>query len=499
MPEPLLTMTGISKRFGATQALDDVSLEIGPGEVHALIGENGAGKSTLMKLLSGVYRPDAGQMTLAGELYAPNSPASALRRGVAMIYQELNLAPHLSVEDNILLGQEKSRAGWLRRSVQRQAARAALERLSRPDLPLDVPVGELPIAAQQIVEIARALVSDARILVFDEPTSSLSEEDAEQLFQVIRQLQSAGLGIVYISHFLEEVAQVSDSYTVLRDGRVAGRGSMAGTSLDQIVRLMVGRDLDELFPHVPHTPGAPLLEVAGLQGSTGLADIQFTLRRGEVLGLAGLIGAGRSELVRAIYGLEPVRTGTIQVAGTLRAGLSPRRSIRAGLGLVSEDRKREGLALDLSIADNLTLTRLDRYARGGWLSLADRQAAVDRYLQQIGCKAVGAEQAIGELSGGNQQKVAIARLLHQGADLLLLDEPTRGIDIGTKAEIYRLIGTLAAQGKGIILVSSYLPELLGVCDTIGVMCRGRLVAVGPTDQWTAEAIMHAATGRGTAA
>lgn len=499
MPDPLLTMTGISKRFGATQALDKVSLEIGPGEVHALIGENGAGKSTLMKLLSGVYRPDAGQMTLAGAAFAPATPAAALRRGVAMIYQELNLAPHLSVEDNILLGQEKSRAGWLRRRVQRQAARRALERLSRPDLPLDAPVGELPIAAQQIVEIARALVSDARILVFDEPTSSLSEEDAAQLFQVIRQLQSAGLGIVYISHFLEEVARVSDRYTVLRDGRVAGRGSLADTSLDEIVRLMVGRDLDELFPHVPHTPGVPLLEVAGLQGTAGLADIQFTLRRGEVLGLAGLIGAGRSELVRAIYGLEPVRTGTIQVAGTLRAGLSPRRSIRAGLGLVSEDRKREGLALDLSIADNLTLTRLERYARGGWLSLADRQVAVDRYLQQIACKATGADQAIGELSGGNQQKVAIARLLHQGADLLLLDEPTRGIDIGTKAEIYRLIGTLAAQGKGIILVSSYLPELLGVCDTIGVMCRGRLVAVGPADQWTAETIMHAATGRGTAA
>ena len=499
MPDPILTMSGISKRFAATQALSDVSLSVAPGEVHALVGENGAGKSTLMKLLSGVYRPDAGRMTLASHPYAPVNPAAAIGRGVAMIYQELNLAPHLSIEDNILLGQERSRWGWLRRHEQRAAARAALDRLSHPDLSLDVAVGELPIAAQQIVEIARALVSNARVLVFDEPTSSLSEEDAARLFQVIRQLRGVGLGVIYISHFLEEVARVSDAFTVLRDGRVAGHGRMADTSLDQIVRLMVGRDLDELFPQVPHAPGEPLLKVEHLHAVAGLSDVNFTVRRGEVFGLAGLIGAGRSELVRAIYGLEPVTSGDVRVAGLGPAAIGPRRSIRAGLGLVSEDRKQEGLALELSIADNLTLTRLAPYSTWGWLSLGQRQAAVAQQMGAIGCKAAGPEQAIGELSGGNQQKIAIARLLHQQADLLLLDEPTRGIDIGTKAEIYRLIGNLAAQGKGVIMVSSYLPELLGVCDTIGVMCRGRLAAVRPRGEWTAESIMHTATGRGAAA
>jgi ribose transport system ATP-binding protein len=499
MAAPLLTMSGISKRFAATQALDGVSLSVHAGEVHALVGENGAGKSTLMKLLSGAIRLDAGSMTLAGKPYAPASPAAAIDNGVAMIYQELNLAPHLSVEDNILLGQERSRWGWLRRGEQRRLARKALDQLARPDLPLTANVGELPIAAQQIVEIARALISNARVLVFDEPTSSLSEADTAHLFQVIRQLRDAGLGIVYISHFLHEVAQACDTYTVLRDGRVAGNGQMPETTLDQIVHMMVGRELTELFPRVPHQPGDPLLEVRGLASSAGPTDINLTVRRGEVLGIAGLIGSGRSELVRAIYGLAEVTSGSVRVADVNTAGAPPRKAIRRGLGLVSEDRKQEGLAIERSIADNLTLTHLQPYERWGWLNLARRRDGVTQQMARIGCKAAGPDQPVGELSGGNQQKIAIARLLHQEADLLLLDEPTRGIDIGTKAEIYRLIGTLAAQGKGVVMVSSYLPELLGVCDTIGVMCRGRLVEVRPAGEWTAEAVMHAATGQGSAA
>jgi ribose transport system ATP-binding protein len=480
-------MSSIAKRFGATQALAGVSLEVQPGEVRALIGENGAGKSTLMKILSGVHRPDAGKMTLAGEPYAPRNPADALTRGVAMIYQELNLAPDLSVEANILLGQERSRFGWLRPREARTAARAALARLSRDEIPL----------AQQRVEIARALVGQARVIVFDEPTSSLTEEDTRRLFDVIRELRRGGLAVIYISHFLEEVAEISDTYTVLRDGQSVAAGKLAGTSLDTIVRAMVGRDLTEMFPHVPHTAGAPLLEVRDLSGCAAPRDVTLAVRRGEIVGLAGLVGAGRSELVRTIFGLAPVERGDVRVV--VHSGWSPlaqsaRQSIDRGVGLVSEDRKAEGLALELSIADNLTLSRLTPYRRGGLLRLGARRQATSHWIARMACRAAGPDQPIGQLSGGNQQKIAIARLLHQEADLLLLDEPTRGIDVGTKAEIYRLIGELAAAGKAIILVSSYLPELLGVADRIGVMCRGRLVDLRPTTAWTEEAIMHAATG-----
>jgi ribose transport system ATP-binding protein len=490
----LLSMSGVSKSFGATRALDDVSFEVDCGQVRALIGENGAGKSTLMKVLAGVHRPDGGRLTVDSRRYAPARPADALRAGVAMIYQELSLAPHLSVEANILLGQERSRFGWLRKAEQRKIARRALARLSQPDLPLDIPAGQLPIAKQQLVEIARALASDARILVFDEPTSSLTEEDVSHLFAVIRDLKAAGLAIIYISHFLEEVTQIGDVYTVLRDGRSVADGRLADVTHADLARAMVGRKIDELFPKIPHVAGEPLLEIRNLSGTTSPRDVSLTLHRGEIVGLAGLVGAGRSELVRAIFGLNAIRSGDVRMVTFGPVGRSPRLSIRRGLGLVSEDRKTEGLAVGLSIADNLTLTDLHRYSRFGFLNLGRRRAAVRQWMSRIGCKAASPDQPIGELSGGNQQKIAIARLLHQQADVLLLDEPTRGIDIGTKAEIYRLIGELAAQGKAIILVSSYLPELMNVCDRIGVMCRGRLREVRAAKDWTEEQVMQSATG-----
>ncbi len=492
---PLLSMSGVCKRFGATQALADVSFEVQPGQVHALIGENGAGKSTLMKILAGVYSPDAGRMKVEGRPFAPHRPADAIRARVAMIHQELNLAPHLTVEANIMLGQELSRCGWVREAAHRRRATEALERLSRPDLPLDVPVGKLPIAGQQIVEIARALVSRARVLVFDEPTSSLTEEDTAHLFAVIKDLRAAGLGIVYISHFLEEVAQISDVYTVLRDGRAVQSGAIADTTPDEIIRAMVGRELDELFPRVAHNVGEPLLEIRGLTGRSSPSDVDFSVRRGEIFGLAGLVGAGRSELVRCVFGLDEVRSGQVRVVDVGRVGIRPGASIRSKLGFVSENRKDEGLAVGLSIADNLTMTRLAPYCRLGWLNLWRRRKATQEWMRRIDCRAVGPDQPMDQLSGGNQQKIAIARLLHQDADVLLLDEPTRGIDIGTKAQIYRLIGRLAAEGKAIILVSSYLPELVNVCDTIGVMCRGRLREIRAAGDWTEEEIMHSATGR----
>ncbi|MBI1851701.1 MAG: sugar ABC transporter ATP-binding protein [Planctomycetes bacterium] len=486
-------MSGVSKRFGATRALEGVTFGVERGQVHALIGENGAGKSTLMKILAGVHAPDAGSMEVDGRPYAPTGPAAARAAGVAMIYQELSIAPDLSVEANVLLGRERSRAGFVRRAEQRRIAKEALSRLSHPDLDLRARAGDLPIALQQLVEIARALASEARVLVLDEPTSSLTREDAMRLFEVIRDLRAHGLGLVYISHFLEEVAQVSDVFSVLRDGEVVSSGVMSETTLDAIVRAMVGRELGEMFPHVPHVPGEPILEVRGLTGVRAPRGVDLVVRRGEILGLAGLVGAGRSELVRCIFGLDAVRSGSVRVVAVGPVGQAPRASIARGLGFVSEDRKGEGLALSLSIEDNLTMTRLEPYSRFGWLSLSRRRRSARDWMERVRCKARGPEQSIDALSGGNQQKIAIARLLHQDADVLLLDEPTRGIDVGTKAEIYRLVGDLAAQGKAIVLVSSYLPELMNVCDRIGVLSRGELRAVKPAGEWTEEDVMRCAT------
>jgi ribose transport system ATP-binding protein len=489
----LLRMEGIVKRFGATRALAGVSLLVRPGEVMALVGENGAGKSTLVKILAGALRPDAGNMRLAGATYQPAGPLDARRRGVAMIYQELTLAPELSVEDNIMLGQECGRWGILDRAAQRPRVRQALALLGHPELRPEALVSSLSVGAQQLVEIARALVQQARLIVFDEPTSSLGRHDVDHLFRVIGLLRAQGLGIVYISHFLEEIRAVCDRYTVLRDGQTVGAGELAGAREEQIVALMVGRSVDELFPKLPHTPGAPLLSLAGLSGRKLPHDVSLTLRRGEIFGIAGLVGAGRTELLRTILALNPTTAGTLHVAGAVLAG-SPRERIRAGLGMVSEDRKGEGLAQDRSIADNLTYSRLAPYTRWGIVNLNRRRRAVARWIDRLSIKARSAEQEVSALSGGNQQKVAIARVLHQAADVLLLDEPTRGIDVGTKAEIYRLIGELAVQGKAVLMVSSYLPELLAICDTIGVMGRGRLREVRPANQWTEESIMACAVG-----
>jgi ribose transport system ATP-binding protein len=485
---PLLSMRGISKRFGATRALVQVDLQVAPGEVLALIGENGAGKSTLMKVLSGAHRPDAGNMTLDGAPYAPAGPHQARLAGVAMIYQELNLARDLSIEDNIMLGQEARRWGLLRRSIQRRRVREALASLGHHDLHTDRAVRGLSVAEQQLVEIARALVHEAKLIVFDEPTSSLTGHDAARLFEVIDHLKRTGIAVIYISHFLEEILEVADRFAVLRDGRTVGGGRVSDTGQGEIVALMVGRSVDELFPTVPHEPGQTLLEIEGLSGRSSPRDVSLTVRRGEIFGIAGLVGAGRTELIRCVYGLEPVRAGRVRVAA-LAPSPSPASRIRAGLGLVSEDRKGEGLASDLSIADNLTLSRTGPYATMGWLSLKRRRHAVDAWLSKLSIKAHSGEQDVGELSGGNQQKVALARVLHQQADVLLLDEPTRGIDVRTKAEIYKLIGQQAANGKAVVFVSSYLPELLAVCDRIGVMARGQLRDVRPAREWTQEAVM----------
>jgi ribose transport system ATP-binding protein len=488
---PLLRMVGISKRFGATQALNDVSLDVFGGEVLALIGENGAGKSTLMKVLSGAHPPDSGQMEFDGAPYQPAGPHAARLIGVAMIYQELNLAPDLTVEDNIMLGREEHRFGFLRRHEQRRRVREALDLLGHPDLHPKIRVGKLSVGARQVVEIARALVHQAQVLVFDEPTSSLPQRDVERLFNVIARLKRSGHGIVYISHFLEEVRRIADRYAVLRDGKNAGQGPLSEVTDSTIVSLMVGRAVDELFPQVPHTPGDPILRLQDLSGRNLPTRITFELRRGEILGISGLVGAGRTETLRCLFGLDRVTAGSVYVCGK-ELSPHPKNCIRAGLGLLSEDRKQEGLAQGLSITDNTTLSHLSPFSFAGWLSVRLRRRAAANWMTRLDIKARHPEQEVSTLSGGNQQKVALARILHQDAEIFLLDEPTRGIDVGTKAAIYQLMGELAAKGKAIIFVSSYLPELMAVCDRIAVMNRGELRDIRPTDQWTEEAILACA-------
>jgi len=490
-------MQGIRKRFGATLALDGVDLSVCAGEVHAVIGENGAGKSTLMKILAGAVLPDSGSIQINGKDFKPLHPMDARRAGVAMIYQELSLAPHLGVEENIMLGMELTRWGLLRRSAMRKRAHNALAMLNQSQLNAGLRVGALPPAAQQLVEIARALAIGCRVLVLDEPTSSLTREDAEKLFEVIRRLKAQGHAIIYISHFLEEVQQIADCFTVLRDGVTVGYDRVFGTSVDNMVRLMIGKKIEQLYPRSPRTTGETILDIRNLAGFAKPASASLILRRGEVFGIAGLVGSGRTEFLRALFGLDPIQHGNIKIG--LFSGLaSPAQRWRQGMGLVSEDRKNEGLALALNIADNITLSKLEGMGPGG-LILPSRQASVTQALiEKLNIHCRGPAQKAGDLSGGNQQKVALGRLLYHDVDILLLDEPTRGIDVASKAQIYAMMDDLVSwhqPPKTILMVSSYIPELLGVCDRVAVMCRGRLGParlVRDTDEH--RLLLEAATG-----
>ena len=495
---PRLVMAGISKRFGPTLALQNVDLTVQAGEVHALVGENGAGKSTLMKVLSGAIAPDAGTMLLDGEPYAPRGPLAARRAGVAMIYQELSLAPHLSVADNLMLGVEPNTLGVVRRAEVRRRVAEALKQFDHPEITPHVAVGHLSPAAQQLVEVARAMIVGARVLVLDEPTSSLTASDAARLFELIARLRSQGLGIVYISHFIEEVKAIADRITVLRDGTVAGGGAAENMSTPEIVRLMVGREVSELYPRSRRESGEVLLETDRLASGRLLRSATLSLRRGEVLGIAGLVGAGRSELLRAIFGLEPIRSGRVKL-GVYTGPASPVRRWQQGAGLLSEDRKNEGLAANLSIADNLTASNLQGMGPLGLVLPWRQRQAAGKWVEALQIKARSVTQPVADLSGGNQQKVALARLLHHDVDILLLDEPTRGIDVGSKAQIYQVINDLAAgarvRPRAVLIVSSYLPELLGVCDRIAVMSRGILGPARPVAELTEQAIMLEATGQ----
>ena len=481
-------MQGVRKHFGATQALDGVDLSVSAGEVLALIGENGAGKSTLMKVLAGAHPPDGGGMLLDGQPFAPQHPADSRRAGIAMIYQELSLALHLTVMENIALGAEPVRGPFVQRKVMRQRAAHAMAELGRPDISPETPVRHLSTADRQLVEIGRALVAGSRVLVLDEPTSSLARNDVERLFDLIRRLKQRGLALIYISHFLEEVRAVCDRFVVLRNGRSVGSGTPAETPNTEIIKLMVGRDVEELYPRSPRSPGDALLQLDALSGWIKPDQVTLALHRGEVLGIAGIIGSGRTELLRAVFGLDPVRAGRIKVKAYEGAASTAQQWTR-GVGMVSEDRQREGLALNLSIAENSALSSMPRF-----IHPARQSAAARRWIDKLHIRCHHPDQPVVQLSGGNQQKVAVARLLEHDVDVFLLDEPTRGIDVAAKAEIYRLIDQLACAGKAVLLVSSYLPELLGVCDRIAVMCKGRLHPPRRTEELNEHSIMLEATG-----
>jgi len=502
-PAARLQMSGISKRFGATVALEDVSLTVEAGRVLALVGENGAGKSTLMKVLSGAIGRDAGQMQLDGEQYQPRNPLEARLRGVAMIYQELSLVPHLSVAENILLGMEPNIAGWIRPKQTRQRALKALSFLSQshPEITPDVPVRQLSVGAQQLVEIARAMAVGCRVLVLDEPTSSLTQSDVQRLFELIKKLKDQGHAIVYISHFIEEVQQIADSVMVLRDGKTVGQSDIDKISTEEIISLMVGRQVKQLYPRSRRQRGEVILEFKDLTGQAKPHAAALKLHRGEVLGIAGLVGAGRTELLRSLFGLDVIRSGRIRL-GVYSGFALPQKRWAQGMGMLSEDRKEEGLALSMSIADNVTLSRLKGFGPLGMVLPARQYKATVDWVQRLGIRCQGPFQLVQDLSGGNQQKVALARLLQHDVDVLLLDEPTRGIDVAAKAMIYKLIDELTAPAdskarkpKAIIMVSSYLPELSGVCDRVAVMCRGRLGRARPVSEIDEHKLMSEATGQ----
>ncbi len=493
---PVLCVDRISKRFGATVALDAVSIEVGAGEIHGVFGENGAGKSTLMQILGGALRPDTGSIRFEDKPYRPPGPAAARAAGVAMTFQELMLAPHLTVEENLSLGSEVAVLGWVNPRARRKRAIDALRELHGSHIQPGAVVGRLPIAQRQLVEVARALCLRPRLLIMDEPTSSLARAEVDHLHDAIRRLPARGVSVLYVSHFLEDARAVCSRFTVLRDGRAVGAGALAATSQSELVRLMVGRELKEIYPRVPHEPGEPVLDALGLRGGPRLRSTGLRLHRGEILGVAGLVGAGRTELLRALFGLDRIEAGSIRtVHGPLVRG-GPRERLERGIGFLSEDRKGEGLFLGRSVSDNLTLPTLARHVSAGLISERSQRAATEKWIERLGIRSATPRTPVAHLSGGNQQKVALARLLELDADVLLLDEPTRGIDVGTKAEIYRLMGELAARGTAILWTSSFLPELLGVSDTVAVICRGRVAGIRAADKWTEEAVLEAAMGGG---
>jgi ABC-type sugar transport system ATPase subunit len=469
----LLSLQGIRKSFGGVQALSNGNLDVAEGEVHLLMGENGAGKSTLMKIVAGMYRRDAGEMLWRGQPVSFTRPAEAAANGVAMVHQESLLAPHLSIAENIFLGREiTSKAGWVNRRAVVEKARRVISDLGF-HLDPETLVARLSPAGRQLVEICRAVALGSSLLIFDEPTSSLSEAETKEVFRIVKELCRRGIGVIYITHRLEELRSIGDRVTVLRDGATVHTGSLQELDRDQLIQYMVGRPVNAVYHRESLPPGEPLLRVEGL--SRGFVrDISFSLRAGEIVGLGGLMGAGRTELCRVLFGLDPAEAGTVEVAGRQVNPKSPRQAVTSGVALIPEDRQTNGLALKLSIAHNITMPDLARVSRAGVLNKKAETAVASDYRERLRIRCSSPRQLAGRLSGGNQQKIVIAKWVARGARVFLFDEPTRGIDVAAKQEVFEEMDRLARDGAAILMVSSELPELLQVADRVLVMREGRL-------------------------
>ena len=490
-----LKFSRITKRFPGALALQDVSFGIERGSCHALIGENGAGKSTLGRILAGIHQADAGEILLEGQPIGPLSPLAARRLGIAMVHQELAFCPNLSVAENLCLGDlPQGAGGWVNRVELRQRAEAMLATIGAK-LEVDRPVGSLSIGQEQLLQIAAAVGTGARLIVMDEPTSSLSSGETRELFRLIRELTARGITLVYVSHRLEELFALCDRITVLRDGRHVATEDIAATNPARVIQQMIGRELRVQAPeHLTRSPGAELLSVTGLASPGRFSGVNFTLRAGEIVGLAGLVGAGRSEVAQALLGLDRRATGRVSVKGRALPLGSISAALAAGLGLVPEDRKRQGLVLSLNCRENTSLASLPRLSRAGWLSRSAERALTRRETDRLRVKTASLETAVASLSGGNQQKIALAKWLARDCDILIVDEPTRGIDVGTKAEIYRLLDELAGGGKAILMISSELPELIGLCRRILVMREGRLAGELPRADFSEAALLRLMAG-----
>jgi ABC-type sugar transport system ATPase subunit len=491
-----LTFNGISKRFPGVHALDDVSFGVARGSCHALMGENGAGKSTLGKILAGVYSADAGEILLEGRPILPADPLAARALGIAMVHQELAFCPQMSIAENLCLGAMPSRGGWLDRKALRAEATRMLGSVGA-DFDVDLPVGELTTGQEQLVQIAAAVGTGARILVFDEPTSSLSVAESEHLFRLLADLKTRGITVLYVSHRMEEIFRLCDTLSVLRDGRHVATEAVAETRPDRVIRQMIGRELVAQEPeHLRSTPGEVALRVAELASPGKFQDVSFEVRRGEVVGFAGLVGAGRSEVAQAVFGLDPAATGRIEVGGRDIAVGDVHAALGAGVGLVPEDRKRQGLVLALNCRENLSLAVLQRLSRFGWIDADAESALAARYGDRLRVKTPSMESPIAGLSGGNQQKIALAKWLARDGSVLIVDEPTRGVDVGAKAEIHRLLDELACQGLAVVLISSELPEVMSLSRRLVVMRGGRVAGVLERGEFSQEAVLRLMAGVG---
>ena len=496
--QPRLVLRDVRKSFGPVVALRSGTIEVAGGSIHALVGENGAGKSTLVKIVAGVHRRDAGEMLLDGEAVDFGSTAESKASGVAVIYQEPTLFPDLSVTENIFMGRQPLTSGRrIDRSAMYAETQALFDRLGVSIDPRRPALG-LSIADQQIIEIAKAISLDARLLIMDEPTAALSGVEVERLFAVARSLRDEGRGLVFISHRFDEVFALCDMVTVMRDGEYVATRPVADTGVDEIVSLMVGREVSDLFPKTPATVGAPVLEVEGLNRTGVFHDVSFEVRAGEIVGLAGLVGAGRSEIARAVFGVDRYESGSVRLAGKAVPQHNPRAAIRAGMAFIPEDRRKQGLVTEASVARNVAGVIRRGLTRGGVLTQRAENRAAGPWAGKLEVKTSALDANAVTMSGGNQQKVVIAKWLATDPKLLIIDEPTRGIDVGTKAEVHRLLSELAGQGLAILMISSELPEVLGMADRVLVVCEGRLSAELSRDEATPENVMRAATHAGEA-